>query len=726
VTEVESPPPDEVPEPDVPEPDEVPEEYRDPFARRIAICTVVTTLLAALVGFMLAVSSGHASDAASTAQRFSVQAAGETERSQQQAQADFETFVLAEEHRTRAANTDQRMLFENDARDERRLKVRKALWDDLAQETEELTPLRTDSEFGPEADPLFPTRFFTVATQESNRLLALQDAAKVTSDAWGGQAAGYTAVLTIFAVGLYLFGLALTLGRDTRRLFAGVALVLVLVGFGWATWVYLDPPQKISDKAAASFAEGEVAFLTAATQDDYREAVERYRETVALRPDFARAHLRLASAAYQAGSPQRSGYQTLSSPEAIDTAIEELETARDLGMETVELYGSLGAYYFQRAVLRDEPDDFEKSVELTEAALGLDPGRDWLKMNLGLMRFALGDEKAARELLKEAAASEDNDLIIGAMGDLDLLADQGPDEVAAAAPDMKEYLAGIAPLPVEGVRDPGEFELTDVTPHIFPSSVQVKFGVEGDFDNGQDLLTVYWYHRDEGGLGWSPVPEVSWFYYPTTDPGVDGGYYIEAPYLTATSPRRCMPAGEYRVEVYADDQLVGTAETETSFGQLEAAAFADLNTAFCHPDGWERVAEPSLSRPGLVRGYRSPDGSQGVFMVRMQTAGGPIAALSPQKRTKTIADFVAEEMEFGLGDVTFDSKAGTYFMGLEGGRMHYYSYPGGNVLVGAGVDTDGSVLVGLTYGPVDAFDEEGKDALSVFDSAVLFTQLTQD
>ena len=703
--------------------DEVPEEYRDPFHRTIAICTVVTTLLAALVGYMLAVSSGHASDAASDAQRFSVQAAGETNRAQQQAQADFETFVLAEEHRTRAANTFQRVLFETDPGIDRRLNVRKALWEDLARQTEELTPLRTDSEFGPEADPLFPTKFYTVATKESHRLLALQDAAKVTSDAWGGQAAGYTAVLTIFAVGLYLFGLALTLGRESRRLFAGVALVMVVIGFGWATWVYLDPPEKISEKAAEAFAEGEVAFLTASSQDDYRAAAAHYRETLDLRPDFARAHLRLASASYQAGSPQRSGYQTLSSPEAVDTAISELETARELGLETVEVYGSLGANYFQRAVLRNDRESFRQSVEMTEAARELDPESDWLTMNLGLMRFALGEEEEARDLVREAVAGKDSELVIGAMGDLDLLADQGPEEVAAAAPAMKEYLAGVAPLPVEGVRDPGEFELTDVQAHIFPSSAQLKFGVEGEFDSQQDLLSVFWYHRDEQGLGWSPVPEVSHYYYPTPNSEEAGRYFIEAPYLTATSPRRCMPAGSYRVEVYADDQLVGTAETETEFGDLSAAAFADLNTAFCRPDNWERVSEASLARPGLVRGYRSSDQTQGVVVVRLQ-ASGAIAALRPERRARLLLGLIVEDWQFGIpGDATFSNEAGSYYMGLDGAVRRWYAYPGGYVLAGAGIDKDGSVLVGLTYGPTDFFDETGTEGLAIFDSAVLFTKL---
>jgi len=714
------------PEPDA-ELDEVPEEYRDPFARRIAVCTVVTTLLAALVGFMLAVSSGHASDAASTAQRFSVQAAGETERSQQQAQADFETFVLAEEHRTRAANTDQRVLFERDSRDERRLTVRKDLWNDLAQDTDELTPLRADSEFGPEADPLFPTRYFTVATRESNRLLALQDAAQVTSDAWGGQAAGYTAVLTIFAVGLYLFGLALTLGKESRRLFAGVALLLVLVGFGWAMWVYLDPPAKISDKAAEAFADGEVAYLTAASQDDYKEAVDRYRETISLRPDFARAHLRLANAAYQAGSPQRSGYQTLSSPQALDTSIRELERARDLGLETIEVYGTLGASYFQRAILSDRPEDFQKAADATEVALGLYPDSGWLTMNLAVMRLALGDEDAARKLYREGISADDNDLIIGAMGDLDLLKDQGPADAADAVPTMKEYLAGLAPLPVDDVRDPGEFELTDVKAHIFPSSVQIKFGVEGKDDADQDLLSVYWYQRDKEGVGWSPVPEVSWFYYPTPDPEVAGHYYIEAPFLTATSPQRCMPTGDYRVEVYADDKLVGTAETATAYEPLTAAPFSDLNVAFCRPDDWKRAEEPAVARPGLVRGYRSPDGEHGVFMVRLQAVSGPIAALSPKKRTETISDFVAEQMDFGIpGEVTPGEISSSYFMALDAGRTQYYEYPGGDVLVGAGIDEDGSVVVGLIYGPDGFFGHTGQDGLAIFDSAVPASELAED
>jgi tetratricopeptide (TPR) repeat protein len=707
--------------------DEVPEEYRDPFSRAIAICTVVTTLLAGLVGYMLAVSSGRSSEAAAQAQHLSIQASAETVRAQQEAQADFETYVLAEEQRTRSSNAQQRRLFEQDPTESRHLEVRQSLWQLQAESTEKLTPLTATGEFGPEADPIFPARFYTNANREAYRLSALEDAANVTAGAWGSQAGGYTAVLTIFAVALYLFGLSLTLGQESQRLFAGVALALVSVGLVWTLLVFLRPPGDIPEEAADRFAAGEVAFRTAASQADNSAAADHFREVIDLRPDFALAHARLSAAEYRAGSPQTSGFVTFTDPKALDIAVTELERARELGLENFQVLTSLGAYHFQRGVFQDRPEDFAKSVEITEEALEIDPDSAHLKMNLGLGMFANGDEESARKYLSEGAQDADTFLTAATMGVLDLLQDKGPEEVAAAAPEMKEYLAGVTPSPIEDAPEPGEFELQDEKVTLFPSQVQVKFKADGDFDNTQDLLNVFWYHLDDAGLGWSPVPEVSYFSYANPDSSVPGGYYIESPYLTQTAPRRCLASGPYRVEIFAGDKLVGEAEAETDFTQMEASTLADLNAALCRPADWDRVTEESLSRPGLVRGYRSPDGSAGTFMFHFNTAG-ELANLSEADRAAQMLDFAVKNWDIGLRKTPkYDNLAENYFMGLDGGVQNWYTYPGGYVKAGAGVDKDGSVIVGLVYGSTEFFQPgAGNDGPWILSSAIPFTRLIQD
>ena len=708
--------------------EEIPEEYREPFSRAIAICTVVTTLLAAVVGLMLADSSGEASEAAGQAQQLSIRASGEAVRAQQAAQADFETFVLAQEQRTRSSSALQRGLFEQDRTEKSQLKVRQALWQLQAENTETLTPLTTTSEFGPEADPLFPARFFTAAAEEAYRLSALEDAASTTSEAWGSQAAGYTAVLTMFAVALYLFGLTLTLGRESRRLFAGVALVLVAVGFGWSAWVYLHPPDKISDRAADEFAAGEIAFFTASSKEGFAQAAEHYRETIDLRPEFALAHARLAKAEYQAGSQQGAvGYVTMSSPEALDIAISELERARELGLETFEVVAALGAYHYQRGILTDSTGDLRASVDLTEEALVFDPDSELIKLNLGLGHLAAGDEEAARRYLTEGAESADSYLIASSMAVLSTLEEEGPKSIAEKVPEFKALLAAAAPIPVKDAPAPGEFELTDLKATPFPSSVQITFGADGGFDSTKDLLQVFWYHRNEGDPGWSAVQEVSYYHYATPNSNAPGTYFIQTPYLTATIPRRCLPAGSYRVEVYAGDRLVGSTEADTVFNQMDAATFADLNAAFCRPAGWEPVTDESLARPGLVRGYRSPDGSAGAYMFRLAPAAAThIGSLPPDELAGVLLDLIVTGWDLGLGGTPeLDSFNEGYFMGLEAGRQNFYTYPGGHMLAGAGVDEDGSVVVGVTYGPPGFFDTApGNDGGWILDSAIPFTPPT--
>jgi len=703
------------------------EEYREPFSRAIALCTVVTTLLAALVGLMLADSSGKASEAAGSAQTLSIRASGESVRAQRESQADFETFVLAQEQFTRSSSALQRAVFEDDNVEQRQLQVRQTLWQLQAENTEKLTPLTSTSEFGPEADPLFPARFFTSGNEEAYRLTALEDAANTLSEAWGSQAAGYTAVLTMFAVALYLFGLTLTLGRESRRLFAGVALFLVLVGFAWSAWVYLHPPHKIPDRAADEFAAGEVAYFTASSPAGYAEAADHYRDTVDLRPEFALAHARLSRAEYQAGAQNVSGYTTMTSPKALDIAVSELEKARELGLDNFEVTATLAAYYFQSGVLHNRAEDFEDSVEVAAVAAELDPDSELAQLNLAMAQFAVGDDDEARKNIEEGARGADSYLLASTMAVLTTLEEEGPEDVRGKVPAMKAFLADSAPVPVEDTPEPGEFELTDVEATPFPSSVVLSFGVEGDFDASQDLLNVFWYHRVEGQPGWSAVQEVSYYQYSRPDSQAPGTYFMQTPFLNNAIPRRCLAAGSYRVEVYAGDRLVGTAETETGFTQMDAASFADLNGAFCRPTGWEPATGELVAKPGLVHGYRSADGTEGAFMFRLAVGSSSEAgSLTADQKAAGLLDYVVQKWDLGLpATPVFSNLDESLFMGLEAGRQNYYTYEGGFVLAGAGVDEDGSVLIGIVYGPPEFFDAQpGHDGVWILDSAVPFTPLT--
>lgn len=708
--------------------DDIPEEYRDPFTRNMAIATVVATLLAGVTGFLLAIASRHSDSNSFRAQQLAIKSMGELTASQQTAQADYETYALAQEQRTRASNAEQRGLFDREGSGLRHAQLEQARLQEIATQTEALTPISATSEFGPDSDPLFPTKFFSSQNEEALRLSALQDAANVAGNEWQAQQSGYTAVITIFAVALYLFGLSLTLGRESQRLFAGVGIGLVAIGFLWATLIFVRPPKPVSEDSAKEYAAGKIAYETAASQEDFKAAADHFSKAIELRPDFALAYLRRSTATYLGGSPQASGYVTFTDPKALDAAEADLEHARELGLENFEVLTDLGAYHFQQGVFDSRPEEFEESIELTRAAMEIDPKSTLLKFNLAIAQFAAGDEETARATYKEAAGtggSTDTFLVSSAMSDLDLLAEKGPADVKAKAPAMKEYLAGITSLSSTPDYEPGnDYQLTDIEATMFPSQVQLKFRVEGTFDPSRNLVDVFWYHLDENGLGWSPVPEVSVPTYVTPDSTSQGGFFIQSPYLTRTSPQRCIAAGQYRGEVYANGKLVGTTTTQTEFSEMEAASLIDLNAAICKPEDWVRAEDPNVSRPGLLRGYLSPDGTAGIYMFHFNLPSS-YDTMPPAERTHTFIDYAVTQWDLNLpATPTFDRIQGNYFMGLNGAEQTWYRLPGGFVRAEGGVDKDGSVIVGLLYAPTDFFTrEQGKNGPWILESAIPYTRL---
>jgi tetratricopeptide (TPR) repeat protein len=706
----------------------LPAEFRDPFTRGMAIATVVATLLAGVTGFMLAIASRHSDANSFRAQQLAIQSMGELTATQQKAEADYETYTLAQEQRTRASNAEQHGLFNRQGTGLKESQLEQTRWEKLAAQTEKETPLSASSEFGPDADPLFPAKFFSSGDEEAIRLSALQDAANAAGNDWQSQAVSYTAVITIFAVALYLFGLSLTLGKESQRLFAGVGVGLVAIGFLWAMFILLTPPKPVADDAAKEFAEGQVGYETAASQEDYRLAADHFSKAIQLRPNFALAYLRRSSSEYLAGSPQASGYVTFTDPKALDAAEADLQKAKDLGLANYEVLTNLGAYQFQEAVFNNKPEDFQKSIDTTREAMQIDPNDTLLKFNLAMGQFASGDVEGAKATFKDAAGtggSTDPSLVAAVMADLDLLSQKGPANIRSQTTDMKSYVATITSYTATPeYAASNDFELVNPKVTLFPSQVQLSFQASGNFDPAKDLLDVFWYHLDDSGLGWSPVPEVSVPSYATVDSTVAGGYFIQSPYLTATLPQRCIAAGQYKVEVYASGKLVGQATSQTEFTQMSAASFADLNAAFCYPQDWVRASDPNVSRPGLLRGYLSPDGKEGIYMFHFNLPSS-YDTETPKQRSRQFLDYAVQKWDLGLPQTpTYDRSAGNYFMGLDGAVEGWYRIPGGFVKAGAGVDKDGSVIAGVLYAPTDFYTrEQGKDGPWILESTITANKL---
>ena len=313
------------------------------FGRFVAICTVVTTLAGGVVGYVQSTASRSGNRAGSDAERLSVRSNAERERNLQLAYAVYDRFALWREQQAELANLTQRRLGLTSPPADPTLRAQEATIRTVAADTRRsisalardhgLPDLTRAADFAPQGDPYFPSRFLAAAERRGVRLAALRDAAEEEESRWGADAASYLAVLTMFAVALYLFGFSLTPHAELRGIFVGAGLVLLVVGTAWAAMSYSTVPTRAPPAAAAEFATGHVAMRTAFQPADYRRAAEHFTRAIELRPSFARAYVERSDAVFLAGSPQRVGPASLTEPEARERYVDDIVKAGELGTE---------------------------------------------------------------------------------------------------------------------------------------------------------------------------------------------------------------------------------------------------------------------------------------------------------------------------------------------------------------------------------------------------------
>jgi hypothetical protein len=204
------------------------------FSRFITICVVTATLAAGVAGFLASAAARKGARASADAEALSVKANATIATRRRAAIQDFDSYVKAETERRRAANARFESLIAGGPSGAA-LATESSQWEAIAADTAKRTTITPDHPDGPGNDPFFPQRFLTEHGLESVRLSALQDAANEENQGWSKQATSYTAILTFFAVALYLFGACTSVAGRLRPLFVLVGLVLVAVGLGCMT-----------------------------------------------------------------------------------------------------------------------------------------------------------------------------------------------------------------------------------------------------------------------------------------------------------------------------------------------------------------------------------------------------------------------------------------------------------------------------------------------------------
>jgi tetratricopeptide (TPR) repeat protein len=663
-------------------------------------------------------------------------------RSKLAAQVDFETFTLAQVQRLHAAAARQDRLF-GDVAARPGAQLAEQRWTAAANRTQQLTPITVGGPDGPEHDPAFPDRFFTKRMQQSFELAALQDAANAESSSWGSRFSSYTAILTMLAVALYLFGFSLTLPRVARRLFLVVGLALVATGTAWAGALANGKPKLAPEQAAVDYAQGRIAADSAVSRQDYLEAVRWFTKAIDLRPSFADAYVQRADAAFQAGSPQGSQalFTSLTSRPALEESTADLQKALSLGIDSPIARGDLGFQEFLLGLDEHDRGLLEQSVADGREAFAEAPGFVNVAYNVGLSELALGRFAAARGTYLDAIRHTiyrnvatrrlrndeyyEEALVAGALTDLETLAAARP-KLRAQVTQIKELIVGAVSRRTLTPRAT-DASLGDVQSDVFPGEVQIQNIRLKHYDFRKDTLSMQWYSEAPGGLGWSVLPDVSGKVYTGSDgdygPGdmqadsnPAGTFFVLRPYLRDTYPPQCLPGGHYRVELYVDGHLLETVSHTARFAAMQPTVARNLNVRFCRLASW-RHSEKSIE--GFMEGYRSPDGSQGIYVFRVLAPTAyehlPGSREAAEVLDRLVAKFQPFPQPAKLDDPAWDD----YFMALHHAVERTYVYPGGAVLGGAGVADDGSVIAGIVFGSGGPKGELTDPLYSVFDSMVL-------
>jgi tetratricopeptide (TPR) repeat protein len=705
--------------PDLPAVDDL----RDRFSRYVAVGMVVAILATAVVTYWLTAAARAADAAGVRAQQLAVEAMAATLGSQQSAQVNYEAFAEAQEQVRLSSNALQEQVFAKSS-DRARLTIEAARARNVAARLYQISSIRPDGPEGPEQDPMFPVRLFANAQRESVRLAALQDAATEASGTWQDRVARYTAILTIFAAVLYLLGSSLTIPQK-RSAFLVVGVTLLGAGVLWAGATAAHSPRQAPDHAAEEYATGVVSLRTAIDSSDYRRARDHFSRAIELRPSFARAYAKRAIATFYADSPQTVIFATLSSPQALTSSVADLRQARTRGLKSdVVVIGTLGGAELFLGLQEHRSDLVAESIRDTRDAIELDPDHPGFRYNLALALLARGDLAAARAAYTDAVRytmSADGDagghaddfglqeqFVASALTDLEVLRTTYPGRDSDVQA-MKQFIVGAVSRGRLGGADTTNASVTKTKADVYASQVQVSEMRAIGFDPSRDVLSVQWYYATPGGR-WAVLPEVSGTMDPQKSP--DGTYFVLSPYLSATVPPRCLDPGQYRAEIYVNGRLVDEASAEGSGPLLQAASARELRFALCHPPTWRRADRSLL---GVRETYLGPGRDQGVSILRI-AAPARYGRLPPKRRSAAVVDATLERFSSDLpSQPTFDENGDdSYFLGLDGSLTRWYRFRGGRAFVGAGIDDDGTVVIGLVFGPHSYFKSD--EPYRIFDS----------
>jgi hypothetical protein len=726
-------------------------EERGRYGRLIAIAVVLTTLIGALVAFAQASALRTHDQADARAEKDGALALNAAAVNRGKAETQINRFNLLTQQVRQAGNAT---LFQTYGTSSRANQLAAARWNAIASQTESDTAAiaatqeipsicaptiekkcsATGASYSPEQDPQFPNRYMQQAQWSAYRLTALRDGANQQADDAEAKFVAYAAALTMLAVAVFLFGYSLTpQGQARRILYSRVAVAFVLVAGIWALYQVATPVSEPPDSAATAFANAQVA---AGDLND-QAAISAYNRALALRPRFVDAYIHRAAVEFDAGIPHlgaapnslptTANAATVPSREALDRATEDLEHAHDEGSTSGTLFANLAGALTYRGLLENRDSDLAQSHAYAEQAVEKLKDQKNVASLLAGTYFVLAEDdlaqgnRGADEEYRAAEAQLRNRgvnpefTVAAALTDLSLIETQRP-ALTTRADSLKAQIVAqgetyYTPKGQPYHTTPGGFspstgyadravQLSGLKAEPDPGHALYVIGHPHGFDPIRDLLSAQWEYQDPLHGEWAVLPQISG---PVSKGGLislSPGYASDNPsYVSGTSPATCMPPGHYRVQLFVNGHLAGTAIAPSDWPALHAVRFSEVDGAVCVPEGWH--AFPNLGAG--ADGYAAPDNSGGAFILSIpRAAAAAFAGNQPALAgvmTATVNGFSSGSGSILPGLHTVGKTHTTaFFMSSGNGQQQDYAYNNGYVYSGVGTAPNGQIYIGMAWG----------------------------